>query len=661
MKPILDQKIQQINLALKEGKFEEVELLSKDILKSQPTYPGINHTLAIAQQKMGKLNEAETSYKKAIDLKPDYADAHYNLGFLLRVINKLDEAEERFKKAIEIKPDLVQAYNALGGVQQKLGKLNESEISYKKAIELKPDYSDAYMNLGITLYKKNKFNEAETIYKKAIEIKPDYAEAHYNLGNFYNSQKRIVESLVSYKRAYALDPDIDFLPGVLQNVKMHLCIWDNFSSDINEITKKINKGEKVIAPLVLLALVDDPKIHRKASETFYNDKVPRSNFFPKIPDYYEHKKIRIGYFSGDFRKHPIARLTTELYEIHDREKFEIYAFSIGPDKQDEFNIRIKKSVDHFYNVQMMSDDDVVRLSRSLEIDIAIDLTGFTTHARMGIFARLVAPIQVNYLGYTGTMGANYHDYYISDKNIITEKNKKYSSEKIVYMPNSYLVDISKVDVSEIKLSRYEMGLPETGFVFCCFNYGWKITLTTFAGWMRILKATDDSVLWLLIDNITAKKNLKQEAIKFGINEDRLIFAKKLPLEEHLKRIQLADLFLDTLPYNAHLTASDALRMELPLLTCVGHSFASRVAASLLKAVNLPELITTTQDEYESLAIKLAKDPERLKILKDKLINSLPTSPLYDSKLFTSHLEAAYLTMYKRYQDGLNPIDIEVKN
>ena len=580
MKLILDQKIQQLDIALRESKFKEAELLSKDILKNQPTHPGINHTLAIAQQKIGKLNEAEASYKKAIELKPDYADAHYNVGFLLRVINKLDEAEERFKKAIEIKPDLVQAYNALGGVQQKMGKLNESEISYKKAIELKPDYSDAYMNLGITLYKNYKFNEAEASYKKAIELKPDYAEAYYSLGNLQELQKKLDESLISYDRAYALKPDIDFLPGVLQHTKMHLCIWDDFSIDIHELTKKINNNEKVINPFNLLALIDDPEIQRKTAETFTNEKYPQSHILSKIECYQKHKKIRIGYFSADFHNHATMHLIGELFECHDRKKFELIAFSFGPDKQDQWRKRVLLCFDQFVDVRLKSDQEISLLARKMEIDIAIDLKGFTKDCRPNIFAKNCAPIQVSYLGYGGTMSMNSMDYLIADKSTVTPKNKKYISEKIVYMPNSYQVNISTIDVSKIKLSRYEMGLPETGFVFCCFNNHYKITPTTFAGWMRILKATDDSVLWLLVDNITAKKNLKQEAIKFGINEDQLIFAKKLPLEEHLKRIQLADLFLDTLPYNAHTTASDALRVGLPLLTCVGHSFASRVAASL---------------------------------------------------------------------------------
>jgi predicted O-linked N-acetylglucosamine transferase (SPINDLY family) len=297
----------------------------------------------------------------------------------------------------------------------------------------------------------------------------------------------------------------------------------------------------------------------------------------------------------------------------------------------------------------------------MEIDIAIDLKGFTQDCRPNIFAEVSAPIQVSYLGYPGTMAADYMDYLIADRTLIPEEKQLHYSEKIVYMPNSYQVNVSKRSVSEASLLRHELGLPNTGFVFCCFNNNYKITPTTFAGWMRILKAVEDSVLWLLGNNNNTIKNLKKEAIKFGINENRLVFAKRMPVEEHLNRIKQADLFIDTLPCNAHTTTSDALRMGLPVLTCIGNSFASRVAASLLNAINLPELITTSQEEYESLAIELATNPVKLKIIKDKLVGNLPTAPLYDTSLFTRHLESAYSMMYDRYQRGLDPDYIYVKH
>jgi predicted O-linked N-acetylglucosamine transferase (SPINDLY family) len=508
----------------------------------------------------------------------------------------------------------------------------------------------------------NRLDEAEVVYKKIIELKPDYFRAHHNLAITLNSLNKLDESLKYWKIAKTLKPDADFLLGTILYLKMQLNIWDELQSELQELTKKINNGEKFINPFPTLSLIDDPELHRKAAKIYLNNKTPKSNLFPKISKYHSHEKIKIGYFSTDFNNHPVGKLTAELYELHDRKKFEIHAFSFGLDKKDETNTRIRKGVDHFYDVHKISDIDLVKLARSLEIDIAIDLTGYTAKNRTEIFAMKVAPIQINYLGYTSTTGADYMNYLIADKTIIPEKNKKYYSEKIVYLPNNYMVNESKVKVSEKLFIRKDVGLPAEGFVFCCFNTHFKISPITFAGWMRILKAVDGSVLWLLPKNENAVKNLKKEAKKHGIDESRLIFAPSLDLnEDHLSRQKLADLFLDTLPYNAHITASEALRMGLPVLTCMAQAFSGRVAASLLKAVNLSEMITTTQEQYERLAIELATNPEKLKIIKNKLANNLPTAPLYDTPLFTKNLEAAYQVMYEKYQNDLNLDDIEIKN
>jgi predicted O-linked N-acetylglucosamine transferase (SPINDLY family) len=399
----------------------------------------------------------------------------------------------------------------------------------------------------------------------------------------------------------------------------------------------------------------------KTAEISVNEKYPQSHVLSKIERYQKHKKIRIGYFSGDFHNHATMHLMAELFECHDKVFFELIAFSFGPDKQDQWRQRVFLCFDKFLDVRLKSDREISLLARKMEIDIAIDLKGYTRNCRPNIFAKGCAPIQVSYLGYPGTMAANYMDYLIADRTLIPDEKKHHYLEKIVYMPNSYQVNVSNRSISKTSLLRHELGLPSTGFVFCCFNNTYKITPSTFTGWMRILKAVEDSVLWLFENNNNTTKNLKKEAMKFGINEDRFVFATHMPVEEHLNRIKQADLFIDTLPYNAHTTASDALRMGLPVLTCVGNSFASRVAASLLNAVNLPELITTTQEQYELLAIQLATHPEKLKIIKDKLVNNLPTAPLYDTPLFTRQLESAYLTMYDRYQQGLDPDYIYVEH
>jgi protein O-GlcNAc transferase len=619
------------------------------------------HQLAITNFNTGKREEAERLFREVLKTNPSHFDANHYLAIVLVNLGRLDEAVILFKKTLELKPDSDVFQNFADTLIQ-LKKFEEAEINYRKVLEFNPDNIDIQYNLGNTLKILNRLDEAEVVYKKTIDLKPDYFNAHHNLAITLNSLNKLDESLKYWKIAKTLKPDADFLLGTILYLKMQLNIWDELQSELQELTKKINNGEKFINPFPTLSLIDDPELHRKAAKIYLNNKTPKSNLFPKISKYHSHEKIKIGYFSTDFNNHPVGKLTAELYELHDRKKFEIHAFSFGLDKKDETNTRIRKGVDHFYDVHKISDINLVKLARSLEIDIAIDLTGYTAQNRAEIFAMKVAPIQINYLGYTSTTGADYMNYLIADKTIIPEKNKKYYSEKIVYLPNNYMVNESKVKVSEKLFIRKDVGLPAEGFVFCCFNTHFKISPITFAGWMRILKAVDGSVLWLLPKNENAVKNLKKEAKKHGIDESRLIFAPSLDLnEDHLSRQKLADLFLDTLPYNAHITASEALRMGLPVLTCMAQAFSGRVAASLLKAVNLSEMITTTQEQYERLAIELATNPEKLKIIKNKLANNLPTAPLYDTPLFTKNLEAAYQVMYEKYQNDLNLDDIEIKN
>ena len=643
------------------GQLDLAEIQYKKLLNYLPDSTLLLTNLGTIALQKGRLEDAVRIIGKSLQINSNQPNALNNRGNALRDLNRLDEALASYDRAIALNPDYAEAYSNRGNALQDLNRPDEALASYDRAIALNPDYAEAYSNRGNALKDLNRLEEALASFDHAIALNPDYADAYSNRGSALKDLKRLDEALASYDRAIALKPDIDFILGESLHTKMHLCIWNNFQNCLNELTDKINNGETVLNPFSLLALIDDPNIQRKTSEIYVNKKSPQSNILPKIYRYHGHEKIRIGYFSADFRNHPVSYLTAELYEIHDRDKFEIYAFSFGPDTKDEMNIRIKAGVDHFHDVRSMSDKDVAILARSFELDIAVDLGGFTKDSRTGIFSEGSAPIQVNYLGYPGTMAAEYMDYIIADHTLIPESHQRYYSEKVVYLPNSYQVNVSKRKISKISLTRHDVGLPNTGFVFSCFNNNYKITPYTFSGWMRILEAVEGSVLWLLESNSSAVSNLKKEATKSGINEDRLIFAKHIPVAEHLNRIQLADLFLDTLPYNAHTTTSDALRIGLPVLTCMGNSFASRVAASLLNAVNLPELITTTQEQYESLAIQLALHPEKLKIIKDKLINNLPTAPLYDTPLFTRHLESAYLTMYDRYQHGLDPDHIYVEN
>ena len=651
------------NLGLTLQELNQLDDAVKSYLKAltiKSDYAEAYNNLGVTLKDLDQLEEAVKCYEKALIIKPDYPEAHNNLGNALKNLGRLSKAVECFERMLTIDPDNAEGHNNLGNTLYVLGQPNAAGKSYMKALAIEPDYAEAHNNLGITLNELGRFEDAEASYNRALAIAPHFPEAYSNLGDLLTETKRLDEALVSYESAFNLKPDIIFLLGKLLHTKMHLCLWDDLSSRLDELQDKIHNNEKVIPPFPMLGLIDDPKLQRKVTEIFVNKHHPKNHDLPKIGLYPKHKKIRIGYFSADFKEHPVAALTAELYEIHDRNHFEIHAFSYGPETNDKMHLRIKAGVDHFHDVRTMSHKDVAMLARSLEIDIAVDLGGPTTNSRTGIFAMSAAPIQASYIGYIGTMGVNYYDYLVADQIMIPEDNQKYYAEKIVYLP-SFQVNDSTQSPPSTTLTRQDVGLPETGFVFCCFNNNFKITPTTFDSWGRILEKVKDSVLLIYVDNESAQINLSKEITLRGIDPSRLIFGKRLSKSEYLARYRVADLFLDTHPYNAGTTASDALRMGLPVLTYLGSSAVSRHAASILNALNLPELITTTLEEYESLAIELATDPEKLKIIKDKLVGNLSTAPLYDTSLFARNLESAYSMMYDRYQRGLDPDHIYVKH
>ena len=433
---------------------------------------------------------------------------------------------------------------------------------------------------------------------------------------------------------------------------MFLCNWENFQTNVESLSIRINEGKKSSPSFPVLALIDSLSLQRKTSEIWIKDKHPINTSLGSIPKYLRRNKIRIGYYSADFHNHATAYLMAELFELHDKNNFEIIAFSFGFDKKDEMRQRLSKAFDQFLDVRLKSDKDIALMSRDLGVDVAIDLKGFTQDQRVGIFSYRAAPIQVNFIGYPGTMSAEYIDYIIADPTLIPIESQKYYSEKVVYLPYSYQANDRRREIANKAFTKEELGIPKDAFVFCCFNNNYKITPATFDGWVRILKAVEGSVLWLLEDNPTAGINLRKEAQTRGLDPNRLVFAKRMKLSEHLARHSVADLFLDTLPCNAHTTASDALWAGLPVLTCIGESFASRVAANLLNAIELPDLVTISQEQYEVAAIELATNPAKLRAIKIKLARNRLTTALFDTPRFTKHIEAAYKHMYERYQANL---------
>jgi protein O-GlcNAc transferase len=642
------------------GHYKEAIEQIKTLNETYPNVPLLFNLVGACYKALGQLEGSAKMFKTAVEIKPDYAEAHKNLGITLRELGQFDEAVSSLKKAISVNAAYVDAHYNLAITYKGINQLDNAVQSYQKAIEINPDFAEAHNNLGNVYRVLGRSTDARASYQKAIEINPDFAEAFRNLGNSYRQLKQREDALNCYESARNIKPELDFIWGDVLISRMQLCIWNGLSELLDQLILKINNNETVIAPFPLLPLIDNPQLFKKNSEIFSRKIYPKSNQFSKISSYNKHQKIRIGYFSGDFRNHPLAYLSAGLYETHDRDHFEIHAFSLGPDTNDEMNLRIKAGVDHFHNVQPMSHKEIVELARSLEIDIAVDLAGFTSGARTKIFAMSAAPIQLSYLGWLGTMGADYYDYLIADPVMIPKENQKYYVEKIVYLP-SFQVNDSKDLPPDIVMTRKDAGLPEEGFVFCCFNTTYKITPSIFDSWARILNQVNDSYLFIYAESPSVEKNLTNEILKRGVMSSRLIFGSRLNRNEYLARYRVADLFLDTHPCNAGTTGCDALKMGLPLLTMQGNCFNTREAASILNSINLPELITNTPEEYESLAIQLGNDPEKMQAIKDKLANNLSSAPLFDTKRFTKNIEAAYNEMYERHHKGLEPEHIYIKD
>ena len=641
------------------GKNKEAIQSFEEAIKINPNFAQAHNNLGNIFKDLGQPNDAIQSYKTAIEIKPDFAEFYYNLGLSLKNIAKFDEAIISFNDAIANNPNFAEAHNDLGSCFTLLGQMSKALDSYKKAIAIKPDFAEAHNNLGNVFNLMGKVKSAIKSFELAVSFDADFAEALNSLANVFKKLKKRSKALLYYENAAAINPDLDFIFGDILNIKMHLSIWNDLPINLKDLEKKINNKEKVIDPFNLMGLIDDPALQRIATEVRINSAYSQNYTLPQINDYLRHSKIRIGYFSADFREHPVGFLTAELYELHDRDHFEIHAFSYGLETNGVINLRIKAGVDYFHNVDLMSHKEIVLLARSLEIDIAVDLGGLTGRSRTSIFAMSAAPIQLSYIGYLGTMGADYYDYLIADPMMIPQESQKHYVEKIVYLP-SFQVNDSKDLPPEITLTRKEVGLPDKGFVFCCFNNTYKFTPTVFDSWARILKAVEGSVLLIYVDNNSAEVNLTQEIIKRNIKPNRLIFGERLQREAYLARYRVADLFLDTHPYNAGTTASDALKMGVPMLTYIGRSYQARMGASILNSINLPELITNSLEEYESLAIELASNPDKLKKIKDKLQSNLTTAPLFNTPLFTKNIESAYTQMYERHHAGLEPDHIYVE-
>ena len=613
----------------------------------------------IALKELGNYAEAIECYDHVILLTPHHAQAWSNRGNALSKLKRYLEAVDSYDNALKINAQYPEALSNKSNALIELRQYNLALQLATEAIALEHMLIDAWLNKATALKKLQRYEDAVQCIRQAILLKGDVPEAYICMGALLTELKRYEEALSVYQQALTLDPEKDYLYGLSVYIKTMICDWSHYDQQLLHIQSKLAQDKKVAVPFSLLALLDDEDGHFKAAKLFASDKFLESTVLGPIPKRASTGKIRLGYFSADFRNHPVASLIAELFELHDRNQFEIVGFSLGPDDADDMRLRLKGSFDQFIDICNQSDQEVAQLARDLQIDIAIDLGGYTQDCRTGIFAYRAAPIQVNYLGYPGTMGAPYIDYIIADQTVIPEANQQYYSEKVAYLPHTYQANDRKRKIANKLFKRADFDLPEHGFIFCCFNNNFKLTPNTLNSWARILKAVDGSVLWLYEGNEKTKLNLIKEFTNRDLAPERLIFAKRVPPDEHLARYQLADLFIDTLPYNAHTTTSDALWAGTPVLTLTGNSFAGRVATSLLEAIDMPELITKTLQEYEDKAIDLANNQNKLAQLKRKLQANRDTTPLFNTPLFAKHIEAAYMAMYQGYQQDLVPETLRV--
>jgi len=630
------------NVYLNSAQYENAIEIYSRALKINPNYVEAFYSRGLTHQKFSYLNDAKNDYERALSINPKHIGALTNLGNVFQMQKKFEDAIGCYESAIALNLSIPEPFNNRGNLLHVQRRYQAALEDFEKALALNPNYPEAINNRANTLFELKLYDDAINSYNSAIAIKPDYAEAFHNRGNLFRELKKYDLAKQDYQVALALKPNYEYLRGLHFACKMNICDWSNLSEEWSEIECLINNSERVISPFLTIPVSDSMAIQRKAAEIWVAEK-----FQPQPQPIFSNKplgqrKIRIGYFSGDFHDHATMYLMAEIFELHDKNKFEIIGFSFGIDRHDEMRKRALNSFDKFYDVRNSDDRSVAQFARELEIDIAIDLKGYTLDSRTGIFSHRAAPIQINYLGYPGTMGADFIDYIIADEVVIPKEMRSQYSEKVLYLPHSYQPNDRKRKISDRNLSRHELGLPDEAFVFCSFNANYKITPSVFDVWMRILHAVEGSVLWLLGENVSSIANLQKEAKMRGIDPNRIIFAQPFELPDHLARHQMADLFLDTWPCNAHTTASDSLWAGLPVLTMPGQSFASRVAASLVTAVDLPELIASSPQEYESMAIMFGQNADRVGEIKQRLHESTSNSLLFDAQSFTRNLENLYI-------------------
>jgi predicted O-linked N-acetylglucosamine transferase (SPINDLY family) len=625
------------------GRLEEALASADRALALNPNHAEAISTRGAILAGLERHGEALAAYDRALAVAPGFPDVWNNRALCLKDMKRLGEALATAERALALHPGFAEAHNNRGAILFDLKRTGDAVAAYDQALALRPDYPEALTNRAVALWSLKRFAESLADCDRALATHPDFADALFNRGNALVELARPAEAIDSYQKALTADPDHPKALSGLANAAMTAGDWALTAELAPRLKADVLAGTSVIQPFVLMGYHDDNDLQLRCARNYVRQAGPG----PQPPlwrgEHYGHDKIRLAYLSADFHSHVTAALTVEMFERHDRERFDLTAISFGPDDSSAMRARLVKAFDRFHDARRQRDRDVAELLRRWEIDIAVDLGGHTSGARPWVLASRPAPVQAKFMGYPGTSGSDFIDWIVADRIVVPTDQDRFFSEKIAALPDTLWVTDTRAELPSAP-NRTDAGLPADGFVFCCFNHNWKITAPLFDIWMRLLAQVDGSVLWLLKGNQTIVGNLRREAQARGVDPDRVVFAPRVTPEQHLARHQLADLMLDTLPYNAHTTASDALWAGLPLVTTPGHSFPARVAASILTAAGVPELIAPDLAAYEALALHLARDPEALQAIKAKLAAHRTTAPLFDTARFTRNLEAVYRAM-----------------
>jgi predicted O-linked N-acetylglucosamine transferase (SPINDLY family) len=622
---------------------------------------GIADTLqqAVVLHQEGQIARAAALYQEILQRQPGHFDALHLLGVACLQGGDPEAAVTLISQAIRVNPRNADALTNLGNALRERGRHAQALTCYDRALGIRPDSAETRYNRALALQELHHHDDALAEYDRALVLRPGYIEARYNRGVVLQDSKRYEDAALAFAQLLELAPDCPYAAGKLGYLRLLCCDWASYHDQLAQLSGDVCAGRRVCDPFSFAAMSDSPAAQLACARTYAADKYPPAAAPLWSGERYAHDKIRVAYLSADFHEHATTHLMAGLFEHHDADRFEITAISFGPDRRDDMRQRLVKVFGRFINVRGKSDREVALLLREMEIDIAVDLKGYTQGSRPGILAQRPAPVQINYLGMPATMGASYFDYIIADAWVIPPEHHPHYSEQILYLPDTYWVTDDSRHIDVHTPSRADLSLPEEGFVFCCFNNNYKTTPDLFTLWMRLLHQVSGSVLWLLEDNPVAARNLRAQAQLHGIAPERLVFAPRVAAGAYLARHRLADLCFDTLPYNAHTTACDALWAGLPVLTCAGKTFAGRVAASLLSAAGLPELITRDLDHYAALALELAHNPARLREIRARLAHNRGTCPLFATDRFRRHLESGYITLWERSQRGETPAPFSV--